>query len=82
MMEKVVLPNKLKLFIADVEDLYTKEQAFWHIVDKDYNSALGKFIEEANETWDRYGYYFFEADEDAIREFLESRENIEIGVYI
>lgn len=81
-MEKVMLPNKLKLFIADVEDLYTKKQEFWYVVDEDYEHALGRFVEEANETWDRYGYYFFEADDDSIREFVEYYENIEIGVYI
>ena len=42
--------NELKLFRADIIDSQTKEQTLWTIVEKDYDSALKMFIEEANKT--------------------------------
>ena len=80
-MEKVVLPNNLNLFIAEVVDEVTKEQEFWYVVDNTYEAALAKFFKEANKVWDRYAYYFFEAGEDEMVNFMELHENIEIGVY-
>ena len=74
--------NELKLFRADIIDSQTKEQTLWTIVEKDYDSALKMFIEEANKTWDRYEYYFYEIeDEDIIQNFLEYYDEIVIGIY-
>ena len=74
--------NELKLFRADIIDSQTKEQTLWTIVEKDYDSALKMFIEEANRTWDRYEYYFYEIeDDDIIQNFLEYYDEIVIGIY-
>lgn len=73
--------NGLKIFRADIED-ETGTQTFWNVVGETYDSALKMFVEEANATWDRYYYYFYELeDKDEIQSFLEYYENIVVGVY-
>ena len=78
-----MLPNGLKLFIADVIDSETGNQEIWYVVRETYDAALEDFIEWANETWFRYEYYFYEADQNVIEEFMEWHEDeeIEIGIY-
>ena len=78
-----MLPNGLKLFIADVIDSETGNQEIWYVVGVMYDSALKEFIEWANGMWFRYEYYFNEADQDSIDEFMEWHEDeeIEIGIY-
>lgn len=71
----------LKLFMADVIDEETNEQTFWYVVGKTYDSALKRFIKEANRTWYRYAYYFYEADNETVEEFIEEDENIKAGIY-
>lgn len=74
--------NGLKIFRADIIDSQTREQTLWTVVEKDYESALKMFIEEANKTWDRYEYYFDEIeDEDIIQNFLEYYDDIVAGIY-
>ena len=82
-----MLPKGLKLFLADVE-IETNEEnivfhTFWYVVGRTYDSALKRFIKEANKTWDRYKYYFFEADEEMVRNFMEYRvyEDIKADIY-
>jgi hypothetical protein len=77
------LPNGLHLFIADVVDVKTGTQEIWRVVDETYDSALACFIEWANEMLDRYDYYFFEADEDVVEDFIEwhDGEDIDAGIY-
>jgi len=75
------LPNGLRLFVADVVDEKTGTQEIWYVVDETYDSALGIFIEWANEMWDRYNYYFYEADEDTMEDFIEMNEDVEAGIY-
>jgi hypothetical protein len=71
----------LKLFVADVVDAETGDQEIWYVVDGTYDSALESFIEWANEMWNRYDYYFYEADEDTLENFIEMNGNVEAGVY-
>jgi rubrerythrin len=74
--------NGFKMFYADVIDSKTKEQALWYIIEKDYDAALKMFIEEANDTWDRYEYYFYEIeDKDIVQSFAEYYENVVAGIY-
>lgn len=85
---KIMLPNGLKLFIADIVDENTGIQEIWYFVDETYDSALETFIEWANDMWDRYAYYFYEADDDTVENFLSYHvdengivENVEAGIY-
>lgn len=71
----------LKLFVADVVDVNTGAQEIWYVVDDTYDSALESFIEWANEMWDRYDYYFSEADEDTMKDFIEMNGDVEAGIY-
>ena len=71
----------LKLFIADVVDEETNEQTIWYVVGKTYDSAFKRFIKEANKIWYRYAYYFNEADNDAMENFLEMNGSVEAGIY-
>lgn len=71
----------LKLFVADVVDSETGDQEIWYVVDKTYDSALESFIEWANEMWNRYDYYFYEADEDTVENFIEMNGDVEAGIY-
>jgi hypothetical protein len=71
----------LKLFVADVVDAETGDQEIWYVVDGTYDSALESFIEWANEMWNRYDYYFYEADEDTLENFIEMNGNVEAGIY-
>ena len=71
----------LKLFIADVIDEDTGDQTIWYVVGKTYDSAFKRFIKEANKTWYRYLYYFDEASDDDIRDFIDATENIKAGIY-
>jgi hypothetical protein len=71
----------LKLFVADVVDAETEGQEIWYVVDETYDSALESFVEWANEMWNRYDYYFYEADEDAVEDFIEMNGNVEAGIY-
>lgn len=74
--------NGFKMFYADVIDSKTKEQALWCVIEQDYDAALKMFIEEANNTWDRYEYYFYEIeDKDIIKSFAEYYEDIVAGIY-
>lgn len=73
----------LKLFIADIVDEDTTEQCYWYIVGKTYESALKKFITEANGCYARYSYYFDNATDEDISEFAERYDigNIKAGIY-
>lgn len=77
----MMLPNGLRLFVADVIDKTTGIQEIWYVVDETYDSALESFIEWANEMWDRYDYYFYEADEDTMEDFIEMNGDVEAGIY-
>lgn len=77
-----MLPNGLKLFIADVVSEETGIQEIWYIVDETYDFALERFIEWANDVWDRYDYYFYGADNDTIENFMEYHEDEDIRVNI
>ena len=78
-----MLPNRLKLYIADVVDDDTECQELWYIVGETYDLSFERFIEEANKTWHEYSYYFYEADDEAIENFMEyyKDESIKVGVY-
>ena len=71
----------LKLFIADVIDEDTGEQTIWYVVGKTYDSAFKRFIKEANKTWRIYLYYFDEANEDRVENFIEMNGNVKAGIY-
>jgi hypothetical protein len=74
--------NGLKLFVADIIDVETGIQEIWYVVDETYDSALESFIEWANDMWNIYDYYFYEADDDTIKEFMEYHEDdIKVGIY-
>ncbi len=79
--ENCILPGGLHLFVADVVDEKTDKQGFWYIVGKTYISSFQKFIKWANQRWYRYAYYFYEAEEDTIKNFINSHENIRAGIY-
>ena len=70
----------LKLFVADIIDEDTSEQYYWYVVGKTYDSAFNRFIKEANACWNRYLYYFNEATDDDVEEFLELCE-VKAGIY-
>ena len=78
-----MLPNGLKLFIADIVDEDNYEEHLWCVLGRTYDSAFKRFSKEANETWATYLYYFNEADEDDIKTFifLNKDEDIVAGVY-
>ena len=78
-----MLPDGLKLFVADVIDEETDGQEFWYVVGETYDSSLKSFLEWANEMWYRYAYYFYEADDDEIAKFMEYHEDeeIKVGIY-
>ena len=77
-----MLPNGLKLFIADVIDDDTGRQEYWCVVGRTYDAALKRFIKWANQEWDRYSYYLNEEyDEVVIREFMACNETIKAGIY-
>ena len=71
----------LKLFVADVVDAETGGQEIWYVVDDTYDSALESFIEWATDMWNRYDYYFYEADEDTLESFIEMNGDVEAGIY-
>lgn len=71
----------LKLFIADIIDEEDKEQTVWYVVGKTCDSALKRFVKEANRTWNRYSYYFDEADDETVNEFIDNNEKIRVGIY-
>lgn len=73
----------LKLFVADIIDEDTTEQTIWYVVGRTYDSALKKFIKEANQTWRTYLYYFDEADEDTINDFIEwlDGQDVKAAIY-
>ena len=73
-----MLPNGLKLFIADVVNEETGIQEIWYVVDEAYDSALESFIELANDMWNIYDYYFYEADDDTVENFMEYHEDEDI----
>ena len=73
-----MLPNGLKLFIADVVNEETGIQEIWYVVDEAYDSALESFIEWANDMWNIYDYYFYEADDDIVENFMEYHEDEDI----
>lgn len=78
-----MLPNGLKLFIADIVDEDNYEQHIWYVVGRTYNSAFKRFIKEANEAWTTYLYYFNEVDKDDEKKFITKYkdENIAAGIY-
>lgn len=78
-----MLPKGLKLFIADIEEENTDNYTLWYVIGKTYDSAFKRFIKEANKAWDRYLYYFYEADEDTVRSFMEyhTEEDIKADIY-
>ena len=73
----------LKLFIADIIDDDTSEQTFWYVVGRTYDSALKRFITEANGCYARYSYYFNDASEESVEKFIERYgiENFNAGIY-
>ena len=71
----------LKLFIADIIDEDTNEQTIWYVVGKAYDSAFKRFTKEANKTWRTYLYYFDEANEDRVKNFIEINGNVKAGIY-
>ena len=71
----------IKLFIADIIDDDTSEQTFWYVVGRTYESALKRFIAEANGCYARYSYYFNEATEEEVEEFKERCDCIKAGIY-
>lgn len=71
----------LKLFIADVIDEDTGDQTIWYVVGKTYNSAFKRFTKEANKTWRTYLYYFDEASNDRVENFIEMNGNVKAGIY-
>lgn len=75
------LKDGLKLFIADVIDEDTGEQTIWYVVGKTYDSAFKRFTKEANKTWRTYLYYFDEANEDRVKNFIELNGNVKAGIY-
>ena len=75
------LPNGLKLFVADVIDERTEEQDIWYVTGMTRDSALKRFIKWANNLYDRYAYYFDEADKYAVEDFIDRYENIKAGIY-
>lgn len=76
-----MLPNGLQLFIADVVDEETDRQEILYIVGRTYNSSFKRFIKWANNKWSRYAYYFNEADECTIKDFISEHKNIKAGIY-
>lgn len=77
-----MMPNGLKLFIADVIDDATGEQEFWYVTGRAHDSALNRFIRWANHWYSAtYSYYFDEADADAMEDFLDRYENITADIY-
>ena len=79
--KSIKLPNGLKLFVADVIDERTEEQDIWYVTGMTHDSALKRFIKWANNLYDRYAYYFDEADEYAVEDFMDRYENIKAGIY-
>ena len=77
----IMLPHGLHLFIADVIDEETNEQTILYVVGKTHDSALNRFIKEANQTWNKYAYYFYEADEDEVERFIETNGRVGSGIY-
>lgn len=75
------LKDGLKLFVVDVIDEETGGQEFWYVVDDTHDSALESFVEWANEVWNRYAYYFYEADADTVENFIEINGDVEAGIY-
>ena len=71
----------LKLFIADIIDENTGDQTVWYVVGKTYDSAFKRFIKEANKMWRTYLYYFDEANEDRVKNFIEMNGNVKAGIY-
>lgn len=78
-----MLPNGLKLFVADVIDEETNKQEVWYVVNEAYDIALATFIKWANEMWNIYDYYFYEADDDTVENFMEYHkdEDIKADIY-
>ena len=78
-----MLPNGLKLFIADIVDEDSYEKYLWCVVGKTYDSAFKRFTKEANRTWRTYLYYFNEADKDDTKKFMliHEDENITADIY-
>lgn len=77
-----MLPNGLRLFFADIVDDETDKQTFWYIVGKTSDSAFKRFVKEANATWYKYDYHFYEIeDEKEIRNFIDNHGNIKAGIY-
>lgn len=76
-----MLRNGLKLFVADVVDEATGRQEIWYVVGKTYDSAFKRFITWANNMWDRYAYYFNEAEDDTLEDFTDRYKNIRAGIY-
>ena len=75
------MSSGLKLFIADIIDEDTNEQTIWYVVGRTYDSAFKRFTKEANRTWKTYLYYFDEADEDGVKNFIEINGNVKAGIY-
>lgn len=78
-----MITNGLKLFVADIVDEETGVQEIWYVVGKTYDSSLKRFIKWANKMWYRYAYYFYEADNDTVENFMEYHkdENIKADIY-
>jgi len=77
------LPNNLKLFTVDVVDEESGFQDYFVVVEKDYDSAVKAFIEDANDRWFSYLYYVFDAEDETVADFMEYYEGkeIEAGIY-
>lgn len=78
-----MLPNGLKLFVADVVDEETNEQEYFYVVGKTYDSSLKRFIKWADSIWWRYAYYFNEVtDKSEIESFKDEYANVKAGIYM
>ena len=76
-----MLPKGLHLYVADIIDVQRQQQTIWYVVAKTYNSALKRFLKEANRVWHIYEYYFFEADDEIVQDFEDSNDSIKAGIY-
>lgn len=76
-----MLSNGLKLFVADVIDEDTGIQKNWYVVEKTYNLAFEKFMKRAESFFYSFAYYFEEANNDEMEDFIDRYKNIKVGIY-
>lgn len=77
-----MLPKGMSLFLADIIDEDNGGQFFWYVVGRTEESAFKRFTKEANKTWYRYLYYFYEVEnDDEIQRFIEFHPDVKAGIY-